>query len=146
MEATGSDIIQISVFIENRAGRAAEVCRLLQSANVNVCGFMISDTNDYGILRLVTDRPDAALEALNAAGYAAKAKPILVARLDNVPGNLNRLLDSLSGAGVNLVYSSSLISTFVALCVEDLDEARKLALGVGIDLVSLEQVASAEKE
>lgn len=139
------DIIQISVFVENRSGRTAEVCRLLQSAGVNVCGFMISDTNDYGILRVVTDRPQRALEVLEQAGYAAKAKPILVARLDNVPGNLSRLLDSLAGAGVNLVYSYSLISTFVALVVEDLEEARELARGAGIDLVELEQVAAAER-
>lgn len=139
------DIIQISVFVENRSGRAAEVCRLLQSAGVNVCGFMISDTNDYGILRLVTDRPQRALEVLEEQGYAAKAKPILVARLDNVPGNLSHLLDSLAGAGVDLIYSYSLISTFVALVVDDLEEARELAQGAGIDLVDLEQIASAER-
>ena len=139
------DITQISVFVENRAGRAAEVCRLLQEAGVNVCGFMITDTNDYGILRLVTDKPEQALKALDDAGYAAKAKPILAARLDNEPGNLSRLFDSLASAGVNLTYAYSLISTFVALAVEDLAEARRLALGVGIDLVDLDQIASAEK-
>lgn len=139
------EIIQISVFIENRAGRAAEVCRLLEQAGVNVCGFMISDTNDYGILRLVVDRPEEGLVALEQAGYAAKAKPILVARLDNVPGNLCRLLDSIGEAGINLIYSYSLISTFVALAVEDLTSARSLALGAGIDLIEREELVAAEK-
>lgn len=145
-DSAADDVIQISVFVENRAGRAAEVCRLLQGSDVNVCGFMISDTNDYGILRIVCDRPERALRVLEGAGYAAKAKPILAARLDNVPGNLSRLLDSLAGAGVNLIYSYSLISTFVALAVEDLAEARRLALSVGIDLVGRSQIAAAERE
>ena len=64
-------IQQISVFIENRPGRVSNVCALLEQAGINVRGFMISDTNDYGILRLVVDRPDDALDLLGRNGYAA---------------------------------------------------------------------------
>ena len=61
-------IQQISVFIENRPGRVSNVCALLERAGINVRGFMISDTNDYGILRLVVDRPDEALDLLGRNG------------------------------------------------------------------------------
>ncbi len=138
---TRTHIQQISVFIENRPGRVSEVCDLLEEQGINVRGFMISDTNDYGILRLVVDRPDEALALLNDRGYAAKAKPILVARLEDRPGNLSRLLDHLSQAGINVTYSYSLISTFVAICTSDVDEALQPALDAGVDLVTLDDIA-----
>lgn len=136
-------IQQISVFIENRPGRVSKVCDLLEEEGINVRGFMISDTNDYGILRLVVDRPADALELLGRNGYAAKAKPILVARLEDRPGNLSRLLDHLSEAGINVTYSYSLISTFVAICTSDIEQALQPALDAGVDLVGLDEVVKA---
>lgn len=133
-------IQQISVFIENRPGRVSKVCDLLEQEGINVRGFMISDTNDYGILRLVVDRPADALELLGRNGYAAKAKPILVARLEDRPGNLSRLLGHLSEAGINVTYSYSLISTFVAICTSDIEQALRPALDAGVDLVGLDEV------
>lgn len=136
-------IQQISVFIENRPGRVSNVCALLEQAGINVRGFMISDTNDYGILRLVVDRPDDALDLLGRNGYAAKAKPILVARLEDRPGNLSRLLDHLSEAQINVTYSYSLISTFVAICTSDIERALQPALDAGVDLVGLDEIVKA---
>ncbi len=136
-------IQQISVFIENRPGRVSNVCALLEQAGINVRGFMISDTNDYGILRLVVDRPDDALDLLGRNGYAAKAKPILVARLEDRPGNLSRLLDHLSEAQINVTYSYSLISTFVAICTSDIEQALQPALDAGVDLVGLDEIVKA---
>lgn len=134
-------IQQISIFIENRPGRVAEVCELLEEKGVNIRGFMVSDTNDYGILRLVVDKPDVAQDALGQAGYAAKRKPILVARLEDRPGNLSKLLTRLSDAGINVTYSYSLISTFVAISTSDVDSAWDLAQAAGVELVSLEDLA-----
>ena len=136
-------IQQISVFIENRPGRVSNVCALLEQAGINVRGFMISDTNDYGILRLVVDRPDDALDLLGRNGYAAKAKPLLVARLEDRPGNLSRLLDHLSEAQINVTYSYSLISTFVAICTSDIEQALQPALDAGVDLVGLDEIVKA---
>ena len=136
-------IQQISVVIENRPGRVSNVCALLERAGINVRGFMISDTNDYGILRLVVDRPDEALDLLGRNGYAAKAKPILVARLEDRPGNLSRLLDHLSEAQINVTYSYSLISTFVAICTSDIEQALQPALDAGVDLVGLDEIVKA---
>lgn len=136
-------IQQISVFIENRPGRVSNVCALLEQAGINVRGFMISDTNDYGILRLVVDRPDDALDLLGRNGYAAKAKPILVARLEDRPGNLSHLLDHLSEAQINVTYSYSLISTFVAICTSDIEQALQPALDAGVDLVGLDEIVKA---
>lgn len=131
---------QISVFIENRSGRTSAVLDVLEREGINVRGFMISDTNDYGILRLVVDQPEKALSVLNASGYAAKSKPILVARLVDQPGNLSKLLSHLACAGVNVTYSYSLISTYVAISTEDIDEAWQPAVDAGVELVTLDEL------
>ena len=132
---------QISVFIENRPGRTSKVLDELERDGINVRGFMISDTNDYGILRLVVDKPELALAVLNKGGYAAKVKPILVARLVDEPGNLSKLLKHLAEAQLNVTYSYSLISTYVAICTEDIEEAWQPALDAGVDLVTLDELA-----
>ena len=135
-------VVQISVFIENRPGRAATVCELLEEARINVRGFMISDTNDYGILRLVVDQPERAVEVLGEAGFTAKAKPILVARLVDKPGNLSKLLRHLAEAQVDVTYTYSLISTFVAISVRDVHEAWQAAEKAGVELVTLDELLS----
>lgn len=135
-------VCQVSVFIENRPGRAAVVCDLLEQAQINVRGFMISDTNDYGILRLVVDQPERALEVLASAGYAAKVKPILVARLVDEPGNLSKLLNALAAAHIDVTYTYSLISTFVAISTSNIEEAWQPALDAGVDLVTLEDLVA----
>lgn len=137
--ATG--ITQLSVFIENRAGRAQQITQVLTDAGVSVRGFMISDTLDYGIVRLVVDRPQEGLEALKKAGATVKTNQILVARLADKPGVLNQLFNELASAGVNMVYSYSLVSTFVAIMVEDIDAACKLIAGSEIELISQEELA-----
>lgn len=134
-------IQQISVFIENRPGRVSQVCDLIEEAGVNVRGFMVSDTNDYGILRLVVDKTAPALEVLASHGYAAKAKPVLVARLVDEPGRLSCLLDHLAQASINVTYCYSLISTFVAICVDDVEAAWQPALDAGVELVTLADIA-----
>ena len=65
-------IQQISVFLENKSGRLAEVTGTLGSAGVNMRAATIADTEDFGILRVVVDNSKKALEALEAKGFTAK--------------------------------------------------------------------------
>jgi len=63
---------QLSVFIENKSGRVSEVTSVLGDAGVNIRGFSVSDTVDYGILRLVVDDPEAAAQALRSSGFTVR--------------------------------------------------------------------------
>ena len=49
---------QISIFIENKSGRLAEVTRTIGEADVNIRALSLADTSDFGILRLIVDQPD----------------------------------------------------------------------------------------
>ena len=62
-------IQQLSVFIENKPGRMAEVTEVLAEANIDIRAISVADTRDFGILRVIVDKPKEAVEALVALGY-----------------------------------------------------------------------------
>ena len=68
---------QLAVFIENKAGRVSEVADLLGEAGVNIRGFSVSDTADYGIMRLIVDDPAEAQQALKDAGFTVREDEVI---------------------------------------------------------------------
>lgn len=137
-----SKVRQLSVFIANESGRVSEVTRILGNGGVNIRGFSVSDTADYGILRLVVDLPDAALGLLHDAGFTVKETEVICIDLPDLPGGLAGVLKIVSDAGVNIEYVYSLIGTYVVLNVADADRALALLKGKPVRLVSQEEIAS----
>jgi hypothetical protein len=137
------NVQQLSVFIENKAGRVSEVTDQLGRAGVNIRGFSVSDTADYGIVRLVVNEPDRGLEVLREAGFAVKANDVLCVELPDHPGGLAGILKVVSGAGVNIEYVYSLIGTYVVINVADIDRAVGLLRDKPVTLVSQEDIAQA---
>lgn len=137
-----STVRQLSVFIANEAGRVSEVTRVLGDAGINIRGFSVSDTADFGILRLVVDDPDHALEVLDAAGFTVKETAVICVDLPDQPGGLAGVLKIVSGAGVNIEYVYSLIGTYVVLNVADVERALALLADQPVRLVSQEEIAS----
>lgn len=133
---------QLSVFIENKAGRVSEVTDVLGEKGVNIRGFSVSDTADYGILRLVVDRPDVAIEALKEHNFTLKESDVLCIKLEDEPGALAKVLKMVSDAGVNIEYVYSLISTYVVINVSDADSAYQLLKDKPVQLVSHDELAS----
>lgn len=68
-------ISQLTVFLENDKGRLASACRVLSDAGVNLHALNLADTADFGVARVLADTPNAAAEALRAAGYRAMVTP-----------------------------------------------------------------------
>jgi len=132
---------QLSVFIENKAGRVSEVTGILGQVGVNIRGFSVSDTADYGIIRLVVDDPEAGMKALKDAGFTVKETDVICVHLPDTPGGLAGVLKVVSDAGVNIEYVYSLISTFVVINVADADRALELLRNQPVQLVSQEEIA-----
>ncbi len=132
---------QLSVFIANEAGRVSEVTGLLGENGINIRGFSVSDTIDYGILRLVVDKPDEALEVLKRAGFTVREDDVICIDLPDQPGGLAGVLKIVSEAGVNIEYVYSLVSTFVVINVADVDRALHLLGDRPIRLVSQADIA-----
>ena len=70
-------IQQISIFLENKSGRLADVTRVMASAGINLRAISIADTADFGILRVIVDKVEAALEALGKAGFTTRTTEVL---------------------------------------------------------------------
>lgn len=129
-------IKQLSVFIANESGRVSEVTGILGDAGINIRGFSVSDTADYGILRLVVDLPDQAFDLLTEAGFTVRLDDVICIDLPDIPGGLSAVLKVVADAGVNIEYVYSLIATFVVLNVGDADRALRLLSGRPVKLVS----------
>ncbi|MDI6844220.1 MAG: ACT domain-containing protein [Anaerosomatales bacterium] len=139
---TGPTVKQISVFIENKSGRVSEVTGILGDAGVNIRGFSVSDTADYGILRLVVDKPGDAERALKAAGFTVRVDDVICIDVPDVPGGLASVLKVVSAAGVNIEYVYSLVATLVVINVADVNRALRLLEGRPVRLVSQEDIAA----
>lgn len=135
------NVKQLSVFIENKAGRVSEVTDVLGQSGVNIRGFSVSDTADYGIVRLIVDDPERGSEVLHKAGFAVKANDVLCVELPDKPGGLAGVLKVVSDAGVNIEYVYSLISTYVVINVSDIDRAVALLADKPVKLVTQEDIA-----
>lgn len=135
------NVRQLSVFIENKAGRVSEITDVLGTNDINIRGFSVSDTADFGIVRLVVDDPDGGAKALQDAGFTVKASEVLCINLPDHPGGLAGVLKIVSAAGVNIEYVYSLISTYVVINVADIDRALELLKDQPVELISQEDIA-----
>ena len=97
-------IKQISVFLENNAGRLGEVTRVLAEADINLRALSIADTADFGILRLIVDKCSEAIEALNKAGFTTRVSDVVAVEIDDKPGGLARVMDLFHKAMANIEY------------------------------------------
>ncbi len=95
---------QISVFIENRSGRLREVADVLGKHRINIRALSLADTSDYGILRLILDKPDKALSVLKEANFTLSETDVIAVEVSDRPGGLAEVLDVLGEAGINVEY------------------------------------------
>lgn len=95
---------QISVFLENRAGRLAEVSSILAEAGVNIRALSLADTSDFGVLRLIVDNNEKAMETLKIAGFTVGKTNVVAVEVEDRPGGLHKILDVLFKSGINVEY------------------------------------------
>ena len=97
-------IEQISVFLENTTGRICEVTKTLAQAGINLRAISIADTADFGILRLIADKTDDAVQALVAAGFTTRKTAVAAVEIEDKPGSLANLMELFQNTGINIEY------------------------------------------
>jgi len=97
-------IKQISVFLENTTGRICEVTRTLANAGINLRAISIADTADFGILRLIVDKTDEAVNSLVAAGFTTRQTTVAAVEIEDKPGSLATLMELFQKSGINIEY------------------------------------------
>lgn len=101
---------QISVFLENRAGRLAEVTKTLAENQINIRALSLADTSDFGILRLIVTDNEKAKEALKAKGFTVGRTNVVAAEVGDKPGGLHAILEMLNAGGVNVEYMYAFVT------------------------------------
>jgi hypothetical protein len=97
-------IKQISVFLENNAGRLGDVTRVLAKADINIRAISIADTAEFGILRLIVNKEDQAVKALVEAGFTTRVSDVAAVEIDDVSGSLAKVMEFFKEANVNIEY------------------------------------------
>lgn len=95
---------QISVFLENKSGRIAEVTGILSDAEINIRALAMADTADFGVLRLIVDDTQKAEAALKARGFTVGKTDVVAAEVEDRPGGLHRILNLLHEGQINVEY------------------------------------------
>lgn len=105
-------LTQISVFLENRKGRLYDVCSLLGNHDINIRALTIAESPEFGILRLVVDKPAEAVEVLKKKGFIAKLTDIVAVEVNDRPGGLASILQILYDSNVNVEYMYGFVEKY----------------------------------
>ncbi len=121
-------IKQVSIFIENKAGRLSEVSRILGDAGVNIRTLSLADSSDYGVLRLIVDDPQKAVDVLNARGITSSMTDMIALEVMDQPGGLADILDRIASLGLNVAYMYAFVEkvdgkAVVVFRFEDMEKA-----------------------
>lgn len=136
---------QISVFLENKSGRLAEVTGILAREGVNIRTLSLADTADFGILRLIVNRTEAADRALKSAGFTVAKTEVIALEVPDVPGGLAGILSILDASKINVEYMyafarQSAGKAIVIFRFDELDKAIQVLLGAGVRVLKGEDV------
>ncbi len=106
---------QISVFIENKSGRLAEIARVLGDAGINIRALSLADTTDFGILRLIVNNREKAMQVLKERGFTVSKTEVVAVEVPDRPSGLSAILQALDGESINVEY----MYAFVERCGEN---------------------------
>ena len=96
---------QISIFLENKPGQLAGICKALAKAEVNIVTLSLADTSDFGIVRLIVADHAKGCEALRASGFAVTETEVVTMTVPDAPGGMADLMQRLDDAGADIEYS-----------------------------------------
>ena len=137
---------QLTVFIENRTGRLCEVLNVLRENNVNILSLSLADTTEFGLLRLIVDRPEVGKETLTAGGFSSVLSDVSIIQIPHKTGSLQELLRVIDRDGVNIEYMYGLSieanDAYVVLKASDIAKVDAILTENKIETLSTDQLAS----
>lgn len=95
---------QVSIYAENVKGKMLEITSILAKEDINILGSVTNDSAEYGIVRMVVSDPEKACKVLSGHNIICKLTDVLAVEVKDEVGNLNRLLQALNDANINVDY------------------------------------------
>ena len=138
---------QISVFLENKAGRLSDVTKVLGDNNVDISALSIADTTHFGILRLIVNNPELAENVLKENGYTVSTSYVIAIAIDDNPGALAKALEVLTDNDITIEYIYAFTGkteskALVVLKVEDIERSTDLLKEKNIKVLKDSEVYS----
>ena len=138
-------IHQISVFLENRAGQLAEITGILAQKGIDLRAINIAETSDYGVLRLIADKPQEAATTLLEHGFILSITPVVAVGVPDVPGGLAKVLDVLANENIDVEYMYSVFGQVNGLAhmvfrVGDTEKLLTVLKSNGVEPISSENL------
>jgi hypothetical protein len=131
---------QVSVFVENEPGRLEAILEVLEREKVSIRALSVSDTAEFGIVRMILDKPEEGLQALRQAEFTTRVDWMLSAQIPDVPGGLlNSVAKPMAKAGINIKYFYSYIGhagedkAMVVLKTNDIEKAEEILKSLSVD-------------
>jgi hypothetical protein len=130
---------QLVVFLENRPGHLAHVTQILAGEQINIRSVAISSSANFGVVKLIVDRPDEAYKALQEGGLSVNQQEILAVVMDDRIGGLHAVLEAFAEKGLNVKDASGFVvspgeTAILLLEIEDAESARQIAREAGFQL------------
>jgi len=118
---------QISIFAENKKGAVRAITQILSEADINIQSFVTNDSAEFGIIRMLVSDAEKAGALLSDAGYQIKQTPVMAVEIPDEAGSLDRLLQRIESANVNIdyIYTSfdrNSADPVIAIHADDMDE------------------------
>jgi hypothetical protein len=137
---------QISLFLENKKGRLADVTRVLTREKINIRALSLADTSDFGVLRIIVDDPEKCLSVLKENGFVAQVTDVVAVEVEDRPGALSRILEALDREGVNVEYMYAYVAkkkdNAIVICrIDDRERAMSVLQRSGIATLSAKDLA-----
>ena len=138
-------IRQVSVFIENQKGALANALHALSDAGIELRALSIADTSDFGILRVIVDRPKEAVLALREHGMTVSLTNVLAVGITDEKGAFSKVIRVLANGGIDVEYIYAFVSrdkgkAYVIIRTDKSARAAEVLTQHGVELLSAEDL------
>jgi hypothetical protein len=138
---------QISIFLENKPGKLAEITKVLSDEGINIRALSMADTAEFGILRLIVPYVDKAYKILKEADYTVSITEVIGIKVPDEPGGLYNIITTLSDNDINVEYMYAFVSkcgenALIIFKVENIDKTIKLMQERDVALVEGQEIYS----
>ena len=137
-------IKQLSIFIENKPGKLAEITEIIAQNNINMRALSLADASNFGILRIIADDIDKVESILKENGITAKTTDVISVCVEDRPGGLTEILKLLADENIGIEYMYAFVSkqssdkAYVVMRIEEELKAVEILKKVGYNGLNIE--------
>lgn len=127
---------QVSIFVENKKGSLTDISKMIYDAGINIFSFSLADTVDFGVFRVIVDKPEKTVSLLEENKISSSLTDVIILEIDNKPGSLYKILDLVDHLDIQYLYMFSNREDLsgVVLKISQKEEAEEIFTNNGIKI------------